>query len=250
MTNTAPAPLLTFAIAAGATLLGSMSGSSTSLITTPTWLMLGIPLPLAVANDKLCGAMWTLPAGNQYLRRQSADWKLLAGMAPVGLLGAFVGTRVTTHVDAALLKPIVGAALLILITISLLHREFGIVPEPPRTNRALPVALSLPLGCYEGMLGSGNGILSVLMLCRTRGFDLPTALGHYYVIAALWCAFAATLYIFQGYYDLRLMIPAVLGSLLGGAIGSRIGSRRGSVFLKPLFLSVGLIFSLKLLLPL
>jgi hypothetical protein len=42
-----PHPALVFVIAFGATLVASMSGGSASIITTPAWLFLGVPLPVA-----------------------------------------------------------------------------------------------------------------------------------------------------------------------------------------------------------
>ena len=44
-----------------------------SAITTPAWLALGVPLPAAVATDKLAGAVWTLFGARNYLRRRIVD---------------------------------------------------------------------------------------------------------------------------------------------------------------------------------
>ena len=90
-------------IAFGAALLGGMSGGSASAITTPAWLAMGVPLPTAVATDKLAGACWTLLGARNFLRDRPVDWPLIGGMTALGLLGAWFGIRVTLGVDPVLL---------------------------------------------------------------------------------------------------------------------------------------------------
>ena len=240
--------LLVFLIAFGATLLGSLSGGSVSLLTTPSWLALGVPLPTAVACDKVAGAFWTALGSRNYLRHRDVDWRMLLGMGAIGLAGAWLGTRVTVSVDPVRLKRVVGALILLAVLAVAIQPQFGLAPRPPRVSRWIVGLLGLPLGFYEGLLGSGNGIATTLLLCTGRGFDLPTALGHYYLIAGAWCAFAAVSYISHGFFDLGLMIPAAAGSLIGGSLGSHFGSRRGAGFLRVVFSIAGIALALKLLL--
>jgi uncharacterized membrane protein YfcA len=101
---------------------------------------------------------------------------------------------------------------------------------------------------YEALLGSGNGILTSALLVRTRGFDLPTALGHYYALAALWCALAAGVYFARGAFDWHLALPATLGAMAGGTLGARIGRKAGSKLIRPLFIGLGLVVAIRLLL--
>lgn len=237
-----------FAIAFGATLVASMSGGSASLITTPAWLFLGVPLPVAIGSDKVAGAFWTLPAARNYLRDRTPEWRLLVPMGVLGLAGAFLGTRVTVGVAPRVLRPFVGAMLLGLVAIAAFARPIGAAECPPRLRRRWTALLGVPLGFYEGLLGSGNSVLTSFALCGARGFTLTRALGHYYVLAFAWCAFAAAVYVHGGWFDARLAVPAVLGSMAGGYAGSAIGARAGPKFVRILFLATGAVFGLRLLL--
>ena len=240
--------LLVLGIAFGGALLGSLSGGSASALTTPAWLAMGVPLPTAVATDKLSGALWTLLGARNCLRGREVDRRLLVGMVTLGLAGAWFGAAVTVRLDPLLLKRWVGAVILLLMLVMLLRPHLGAVPGPPRASRWVVGAAALPLGFYEGMLGSGNGLVASLLFCWGRGYDLIGARGHYYVLAFAWCALAAASYIGQGFYDLALMVPATLGSCTGGYLGSRIASQRGSSFVRGLFMVVGGILGFKLLL--
>jgi hypothetical protein len=243
-------PLVVLGIAFAGALLGSLSGGSSSALTTPAWLAMGVPLPTAVATDKLAGALWTLLGARNYLRRREVDWRLLRGMTALGLVGAWFGASVTVRIDAGILKRAVGAVILLLIAVMLRRPHLGAVSREPRASRWAVGAAALPLGFYEGMLGSGNGLVSSLLFTWGRGYDLIGALGHYYVLAFAWCALAAVSYISHGYYDVALMVPATIGSCTGGYLGSRIATQRGTAFVRGLFVVVGSAFGLKLLLGL
>src|SRR5439155_14041666 len=127
--------LLVFLIAFGATLLGSLSGGSVSLLTTPSWLALGVPLPTAVACDKVAGAFWTALGSRNYLRHRDVDWRMLLGMGAIGLAGAWLGTRVTVSVDPVRLKRVVGALILLAVLAVAIQPQLGLAPRPPRVSR-------------------------------------------------------------------------------------------------------------------
>jgi uncharacterized membrane protein YfcA len=228
--------LAVLVIAFGASLLASLSGGSSSMITTPAWVALGVSFPAAVASDKVAGMFWTISAARAYLANVAVDRRVLMGMGIAGLAGAFAGAIIGTSVNEGLLRR--GAGVLILLAILASLRPARPPARPPARHPSS--LLGFPLGLYEGLLGSGNGILTSAILMRTRGFDLPTALGHYYALAALWCALAAGVYFARGAIEWRLALPATIGALAGGTLGARIGRRAGSRLIRPLFILAGL----------
>jgi uncharacterized membrane protein YfcA len=238
---------LIFFIAFAATFFGSLSGSSSSIISIPCWLTLGFPLPTAIASDKVSGTFWTALASRNYLAGKTIDKVLLCGLAVFGIFGAVLGTQVTVSLNSTITKPIVGILVIAAVLVSWLKPEFGVANRPAEISKPACSMLGLPLGFYEGFFGSGNSIFTSLILCKTRGFSLLTALGHYYFLAFIWCACAATSYIAKGFGNITLMLPAVLGSVLGGQIGSHVGRNIGAGVVKKLFTVTGLFFGFKLL---
>jgi uncharacterized membrane protein YfcA len=239
-------PPVVLAIAFGASLLGSVSGGSSSMITTPAWVTLGASFPVAVAADKVAGTFWTLAAARTYLHRQTADVILLRWMGIAGILGAVTGAFLATALDEILLRR--GAGILILGALALSLRPRLAAGPTEGLSRRATAALGFPLGVYEGVLGSGNAILTTVLLQRGRGFELLAALGHYYALAALWCGLAALVYLSRGAFDARLALWATLGSVAGGLLGARLGRTRGTTLVRPLFLLAGTGLALRLLL--
>lgn len=112
----------------------------------------------------------------------------------------------------------------------------------------LSYPLSLVLGFYETVFGSGNGILFTMITFYTKGFDFIDGLGHYYAISFVWTLFSAILLIQKGYFDLPIMICSASGAVLGAYIGSRYAKNKGNQFIKVVFVIVGGVLGLKLLL--
>ena len=65
--------LIVLAVAFLASLLSSMSGAGASMLTTPVWISLGFPLPVAIASNQLNGAAWTLIAARNYLKGRTVQ---------------------------------------------------------------------------------------------------------------------------------------------------------------------------------
>lgn len=241
-------PTLVFAIAFASTMLGSVSGGSSSLLTTPAWLALGYPLPIAVASDKLAGALWTVVGARNYLRDRTVDRGLVLGLAAAGIGGAYVGVRATMALDPALLARVVGAIIIVVVLLVAARPRFGTRTGPERLRRRSVIVAALPLGFYEGLLGSGNSIFTSLLLVGGRGFDLLQALGHYYLIASVWCGFSAAVYWSRGFFEPALALPAAAGAIAGGYLGSKVGNRYGVRVVRGIFVVAGLVLGSKLLL--
>ncbi len=239
--------LIVLVVAFGATLLSAMSGGGSSLVSTPTWLLLGFPLPLALATNELAGSFWTLVAARNYLRGHQLDWRLVTVFTVCGMVGAFFGARVVIGCDPKIIQKIIGSIIVGLVIFMFLRKDFGLEATEPKVNRFFTGLTGLPLGFYEAFFGSGNGMFICAVLTHSRGFTFRQALGYSYILSFPWCLFAAGIYIFDGHWNLSLMIPAIIGSLCGGLLGSHIAVKNSVRFGKYLFMGVGTILGLKLI---
>jgi uncharacterized protein len=239
--------VLITAVSFTATLISSMSGGGSSMITTPVWLMLGFPLPVAIATNTINGSIWTLVAARNYLRGQHIDWKLAVLFAFCGLTGAFFATKIVVSADPKVLQHIFGVIILCLASLVFFRKDFGLKSQTPRLGRITTGLCAFPFGFYEAFFGSGNGIFTSALLCTARGFLLIEALGYYYLVSCAWCVFASCLYVAGGNWNLPLILSSMFGSVCGAGLGSKIGRQKGGGFVKTLFLIVGTILGLKLL---
>jgi uncharacterized protein len=235
-----------FSVAFLASLLSSMNGAGAAMLTTPVWLSLGFPLPIAIASNQMNGAAWTLIAARNYLKGKLIDWKLITTMICFGLVGAWVGTVIVRGVDVHLLQRVIGVIIICLVVVVACNPSLGREESAPCLSRRLTGVLAFPLGCYEAFFGSGNGLFTSFLLSKARGFTLLTSLGYYYVLAFAWNCFAVAIYTNAGFADGRLMLPSTAGSVLGAYLGSRLGRSRGHGLVRALFLLLGGVLGTKL----
>lgn len=235
-----------FSTAFLATLLSSISGAGAAMLTTPVWLSLGFPMPVAIASNQLNGAAWTLIAARNYLSGKVVDWALFRIMIPCGLVGAYGGTVLVRCLDARLLQQTIGFVIIALVGIVALHPALGRTEREPVLSRPITGLLAVPIGMYESFFGSGNGLFTSLLLTRARGLSLLTALGSYYMLAFFWNCFAVAVYSAHGFADPRLMVPSTAGAMLGATVGSRIGRQKGHGLVRACFLVLGGILGVKL----
>jgi uncharacterized protein len=238
--------LIIFSVAFLASLLSSMSGAGSAMLTTPVWLSLGFPLPVAIASNQMNGAAWTLIAARNYLKGRVLDWPLIRAMVVFGLAGAWGGTVIVRSIDGHSLQRVIGVIIIGLVVVVAVNPALGVRESAPTLPRWVTGALALPLGCYESFFGSGNGLFTSFLLSKARGFTLLTALGYYYVLAFTWNCFAVAIYTSAGIVDGSLMLPSTCGSVLGAFFGSRLGRSRGHGLVRTVFLILGGALGMKL----
>jgi len=238
--------LIIFSAAFLASLLSSMSGAGSAMLTTPVWLALGFPLPVAIASNQLNGASWTLIAARNYLKGKALDWPLIRSMVCCGLAGVWLGTLIVRRFDGHQLQRVIGVIIICLVAVVACNPSLGRSESEPCLSRRTTGLLAFPLGCYESFFGSGNGLFTSLLLSKARGYPLVTALGYYYVVAFTWNCCAVAIYTGAGLADARLMLPSTAGSMLGAYLGSRLGRRKGYRLVRTLFLTLGGVLGLKL----
>ena len=231
-----------------AVFLSSMSGCGSGLITLPTWIILGYPLPTAIACDKISSCFWTPIAAKNYLARTTIHWRLIIPMTALGILGSLASAFLVLQVKEVIMKPVIGGIILIVLLLVGIQKDFGIEEIQKPSDDMLMHLLGFPLGYYEGFFGAGNGIFASYAFTRIKGFSLVTSLGNYYVMAFVWCLCSLSVLTSKGFYNIPLFVSALLGSSLGGYLGSKVGATMGSGFIKKAFIVLGTILAIKLIL--
>ena len=241
--------LVIFAVSAGAAFLSSLSGGGSSAIAMPIFLSLGISFPLATVIVKAASVFWLLPSSYNYLKGRKVDWRFLLRFSLVGLVGVYLGVLIVLHVNQRILEAIAGAFIMAFVSYIACKKDAGNQNAiASRKREPLAYALALPMGVYEGLLGSGNGIAFSAITFYTKGFDFIDALGGYFCISFFWSIFGSLMLIRRGYFSLALVIPAILGSVPGAYFGSKYAKHKGNKFIRIVFVLVGGCLGLKLIL--
>ena len=217
------------------------------LLTIPALLTAGLPPHLVLGTNKLCATFGSATASYTFYRRGLFDpgcWRnALLSTAVGALLGASLAHWMPSSWLNQMLPLIVFACGLYLL--------FGHVPDPgaARTgaigrHRQLPQGLAL--GFYDGVAGPGTGSFWTVSTLLLYPLDLLRASGVARSMNFISNAMALVVFALGGQVLWLLGTAMGLALMLGAYLGARSAIRGGARLIRPVFLSVVLALTARL----
>jgi hypothetical protein len=231
--------LIVFLVTLVGDIFASVIGGGGFLV-HPVLLLLGIPGPIALANDMAASAGAAASGAYVFHRRKLIDYRQMAWWLPGLLLGPIAGAMLLVSVPAWLLRDMVvinalaGGVLLVL---------FGFDQVPPEDSplprwwRLYALLFGFMVGVYFGFGGAGAGVLASALLIGVMKNGLRHTIGLKNIIC-----FVPGLAACASYMGHQLLVPSLFltmlgASTLGGYIGSRLIVAVSEQMLKRVFLA-------------
>lgn len=218
------------------------------LITVPALLAAGLPPQMALGTNKLQSSCGTVIAVWRYahagLMRTPGLW-LAVGLSFAAGMG---GAHAVSVLSKDLLKQLIPWMLAAVALYTALNRRFGIhagrAKIPPLVFAFI---FGTVIGFYDGFFGPGTGSFWTVALVALLGLDLRHATG--YTKAANLASNLGSLGIFLAHGSVHFTAGAAMigGQMIGARLGSGLVIRRGAAFIRPVFLMVVAVMTLKLL---
>lgn len=239
-------PLL-FATGLVAGFVDAIAGGG-GMITVPVLMNCGLPPQLALGTNKLQACFGSGSATWHYARAGLVNWAECRRGVILTFLGAALGTLAVQQLDPAFLKRFIPALLLAVALYFYFRPALGNTEASPRLRRdAFDVLFGLGLGFYDGFFGPGVGTFWAMAFVLALGFNLTKATAQ--TKAMNFASNAASLLFFlaagQVHFGAGLTMGA--GQLLGARLGAGTVIRRGTWFIRPVFLTVVVALTLKLI---
>ncbi len=158
-------------------------GVGGAFIMTPVQYMIftgmGIPTDIAIKLAFGTSLLVVLPIAASGAWRHSKKgalwWKAAVVMGGCGLVCAFGGATLATHLPGAGLKIAFGAIIL-LSGIRMLTARPPQIEQEPRDNPWLWAAWAIPIGITSGIFGIGGGVLMVPVMVLALRFKMHSAI--------------------------------------------------------------------------
>lgn len=231
------------------------------LISLPAYLLMGLPVHMAIGTNKLGSAMGTATACWRYAAQGFVNWRL----APLCVGCAFVGSACGARLALLLEEGIFRILMLVILPLTAvyvmragsLNRAAGDGAKknaPARTGGgrlyALAALASLGIGVYDGFYGPGTGTFLLLLLTGLAGMALADANGLCKIVNLTTNLAALLVFCLQGQVIVPLGLAAGCFSIAGNMLGVRCFVRQGAGLARPLILLVLGIFFVKTLIDL
>lgn len=218
------------------------------MITIPLLLSIGVPPQMVLGTNKLQASFGSYTAAQHFVRR---DVVPLADAAPgivATLLGSALGTVAVQQIDPSLLNVAIPFLLLGIAIYMLVTPSLGAAVSRPRMRRVLFYLLfGLLLGFYDGFFGPGVGSFWAMTFILVMGFDLTRATGYTKVMNFTSNIVSFAVFAIGGHI---LWLPGLVmagGQIAGARIGSGMVITRGVKFIRPVFIAVVILTTLRLM---
>ena len=115
------------------------------------------------------------------------------------------------------------------------------------TRGAFDLVLGLGLGFYDGFFGPGAGTFWTMAFVLGVGFNLTRATASTKVMNFASNIASLALFLLAGQVVFAAGLAMGAGQLLGARLGSRMVVARGTKFIRPIFITMVLVLTAKLL---
>ena len=211
-------------------------GMAFGLISTTSMLAFGVPPATASAMTHVAEIFTTAASGASHVWHRNINWRLVARLAPAGMIGGAVGAYILSSIDANVIKPFVSTYL-IAVGLYILFKAFQpLFPREVR-DKLVPV-IGLGGGVLDAMGGGGWGpIVTTSLLGRghePRKVIGSTTLTEFLVTLTISITFMLTL----GWSDMSSAVGLIIGGVIAAPIGALVVKK---LPVRPLMIAVAII---------
>jgi uncharacterized membrane protein YfcA len=239
-------PIL-FGTGLAAGFVDSIAGGG-GLITLPVLLSLGMGPQAALGTNKLQASFGSGSASWHYAKAKAVPLKDCLRGFLFSFLGAAVGTLLVQQRDTSFLQRAIPVLLIAVALFTLFKPELGAEERPPAMPRGwFDLVFGLGIGFYDGFFGPGTGTFWTIAFMIGLGFNMTKATGYTKVMNFASNLSSLAFFISSGSVHWVEGLVMGAGQLIGARLGAGMVISRGTQFIRPIFLSVVLALTAKLL---
>ena len=218
------------------------------LITIPVLMNLGIDPQVALGTNKLQATFGSGSAAWHYARAGTVPLRDCKRGFVITFVGAALGTWLVQQLSRDFLMRAIPILLIVVAVYTLLKPKLGDADVHPRMSRMwFDVTFGLLIGFYDGFFGPGTGTFWAIAFVLGLGFNLTKATGYTKVMNFASNISSLSFFLIDGHVRFPEGLTMGFGQLLGARIGSRMVVAKGTKFIRPIFISMVLAITTKLL---
>ncbi|WP_416666440.1 sulfite exporter TauE/SafE family protein [Egbenema bharatensis] len=245
-----PQLLLLITVFFGTSIISVVTGS-TSLITVPVMLQVGIEPRTVLATNMFALLLLSIGGTLPFLKSQRIDRRRLPGLISLTLAGSTLGALLVLVVPATSIAPLISVFMLVIALFSVVNWNAGIKPvsgEPSRIAELTGYAVTFGLGIYSGFFIGGYVTMLTVAYINLFRMSFVEAIGITKLVNIFSCLVAVIIFASQGILDYQLGLILGITMFVGGLIGGQFALRSNDVWLKCIFIVTVMGLALKLIL--
>ncbi len=228
-------------------LVDSIAGGG-GLITLPVLLSVGFQPHFALGTNKFQSSFGSFTASFYYVKKGGVILKEAFTGIIFTLIGAALGVWTVQQIPGKILNNIIPFLLIGIIIYTFAKPNLGDFDIHPRMPKKIFYAVfGLTLGFYDGFFGPGVGSFWAIVFVTLLGFNFTKATGFTKVMNFTSNIVSFILFLIAGKIIFTAGIAMAAGEILGAKLGSGLVIKKGAKFIRPIFVTVVILTTLKLL---
>jgi uncharacterized membrane protein YfcA len=231
----------------------SVVTGSTSLITVPVMIALGIEAHVAVATNMLALTFMSMGGSLPFMGKGVLSRSRLLPSIVLTIIGSGLGALLLLTVPLKALQITIAVAMIGVAVFSLLNKNLGQASHDVPASQFGVVAgyaATFVLAIYGGFFSGGYVTMLTAAFVLLFGMTFLQAVATTKVINVFSSGVATVVFVWRGVVDLKLGVILGISMFLGALLGGRIALLLSTVWLRRIFIAAVLGLAVKLLLPL
>lgn len=228
-------------------------GGGGGLISLPAYLMVGFSPITAGATNKVTASCGAIMSFIRYYKKGYVKLKLAIPGTIAAIIGSTIGANIAVHISDNILKICMVAILPIAMYVVINKKSLDDKGKNDiLDNKKIIICalLSLLIGSYDGFYGPGTGTFLIIVFTSIGRLRLDTANGVAKTINLATNLTSVVVYILNGKPIILLGLICGVGSLIGSFIGTHMYIKDGAKIVRPIMLTVLVIFFIKVIMEL
>jgi uncharacterized membrane protein YfcA len=218
------------------------------LITLPVLLGVGLGPIDAIGTNKLQAFFGSGSATFHYARAGLVDWSECREGILFTLIGAVIGSVLVQRIDPRYLRQVIPVLLIAIAVYLLVRPNLGSAKTERRVSLlTFNIGAGLVMGFYDGFFGPGTGSFWAMAFVLLLGLDLTRATAHTKVMNFTSNIGSLLVFLFSHHIFVAAGLAMGAGQLVGARLGARSVIKQGGRLIRPIFIVIVLLISVKLL---
>lgn len=227
----------------------SVVTGSTSLITVPVMIAVGIEAHVAIATNMLALVFLSLGGSLSFKGKGVIENRVLPLAISLTVIGSAVGALLLLRIQTRPLQLTIAAAMIGVVIFSLLRHDRDASQRPVSSaSRAVGYLLTLVLAVYGGLFSGGYVTMLTAVFVLLLGLGFLEAVATTKVVNIFSSLAATVVFMRQGVVDYKLGIVLGVTMFVGAAVGGHFAVRLPALLLRRVFVTVAIALAAKMLL--
>jgi hypothetical protein len=230
----------------------SVVTGSTSLITVPAMISLGMEPHVAIATNMLALTFMSVGGSLPFIRSGAIRRPYLPVSIFLTVIGSGLGAFLMFAVPVRALRFTVAVAMIAVTVLTLAKRDIGLsTSEVPVSRWAVRTGYSVTflLAVYGGFFSGGYVTMLTASFVVLFGLSFLQSVATTKVINVVSSAVATAVFLSRGVVNGKLGVILGVAMFCGAMLGGRIALRLSSIWLRRIFIVAVLALAIKMLLP-